>query len=328
MMSFRWDEYLFQVTNVRPGKDEDELIAALCPTCGKEGHNLWKVSVRLDWGTYHCYRCDGWFSPRTVIHAYEGLTGADLRRRVKEFTEGGRPAYSSLREAMEALSIEQVEVNTDSQIEAIRPPRTRPLDKNARHYLRKRGFGVDVIDHFGLRICLENGIMLGRIFIPVYESNNLIGYQGRTMKGKNPKYYSPPNNNLKHTFYNIDNLVPGWVTLVEGVTSAWATWLHDDPNVIASFGKNISSRQISILSKTEEIFGVNFLFDAETQAVKSALKAARAIHSAKPVRIAFLEEGDPADKPEKIGKALDEAEDYSPHKELRFLRKYHVTKKP
>ncbi len=64
---------------------------------------------------------------------------------------------------------------------------------SAEHHLTRRGISIDVAARYRLVVCVEVGHLLyGRLVIPTYDfwTNTLLGYIGRTLSNRRPKYLS------------------------------------------------------------------------------------------------------------------------------------------
>ena len=115
----------------------------------------------------------------------------------------------------------------------------------ANEYLRSRNFDPAVLaEKFGVGVCVNPvpayGIMRGRIYIPVYSSGQLVGWQGRivTPPDGKPKYYTQ--GSKSRALYNYAQAArQPYVVIVEGVPSVWRI---GDP-AVAIFGKTLSQWQ-------------------------------------------------------------------------------------
>lgn len=115
----------------------------------------------------------------------------------------------------------------------------------ANEYLRSRNFDPAVLaEKFGVGVCVNPvpayGIMRGRIYIPVYSSGQLVGWQGRivTPPDGKPKYYTQ--GSKSRALYNYAQAArQPYVVVVEGVPSVWRI---GDP-AVAIFGKTVSQWQ-------------------------------------------------------------------------------------
>lgn len=316
-MSFDWQAYLDVVSPGLPRrKGGDEIIASLCPSCGKTDN---KISVRLDWGSYRCYRCGEKYTPHKVVIAYEGLSGMSLRARVAEFSRDAmRSKFNSLEEAISSLD-EKASAPSDPEILPLsNPPMISPLSPLAIQYLKGRGFTHEIASHFRLSMC-RSWPYEGRIFIPIEHKGELVSFQARAIGGNvSPRYLFPPRNRSHQVLYNLDNIEPGWAVLVEGVTDAWSVFLHATTNVVASFGKILTDYQKKLMASSR-ISELYIMMDQDAR--KEAVSLAASLYNIKKVRLAFLSEpgSDPASHPHLISNAMDAAEEYSPHKHLRLM---------
>lgn len=315
--TFRWSDYLYEVDRPIESKDGNELILAQCPECGVTDN---RVSVRLDWGTFHCYRCGNWFRPARIVRMYENLSGAALRDRLQQFRSSPASRFDTLEEAIAALDAEMRPTGQKKVVlEAVEPPPVCDLTPDAERYLDERGVDSHVRLFFGLKTC-EGGRMGGRVYIPVISSGVLLGFQARAIYGETPKYLTPKNNRLRQTLYNIDNVREGWLAVVEGPFDVWAVWSYATQNVVGSFGKTFTKEQLTLL--TQHRGGIYLMLDPD--AFGEALKQAAILWSfgKRHIKIAMLPKDDPSADPQAIAPALDNAPIYAPERHLSLAVKY------
>jgi len=94
-----------------------------------------------------------------------------------------------------------------------------------------------------------------RLVVPIYEENEMVGYQGRDLTGKaNLKYLTPAGFNIMDYLYNVDFVEPrSSIILVEGIIDAWRLGF----GTVATFSTVVSAIQRSKLFKlkpTELVF--------------------------------------------------------------------------
>ncbi len=166
---------------------------------------------------------------------------------------------------------------------------------DARQYMFNRGFDPDYIgQQFNVAYCYNSDLYplaVGRIIVPVYMDNILVGWQGRltydTINKKIPKYFTLPNFRTQLCLYNYDGARQSpYVIVCEGVTDVWRL---GSPGV-ALFGKSMSKRQADLLTNWETII---LLLDPETDEESSSIY--NRLSAIKPVINVQLTGSDPAD---------------------------------
>jgi 5S rRNA maturation endonuclease (ribonuclease M5) len=144
----------------------------------------------------------------------------------------------------------------------------KPIHTN---YLQKRGYNVvTLVDRYKIKGTLDIGKYPYRIIIPIYYNNELVTYQTRTIrKSDKSKYINcDPENEIipiKETLYNYGQCRGNYVIVTEGVMKVWKL----QKNVVATFGKNFTNKQIELLLKFEYVF---MFFDPDEAGKKGAKK--------------------------------------------------------
>lgn len=166
---------------------------------------------------------------------------------------------------------------------------------DARQYLVSRDFNPDYIGtEFNVAYCYNSTrypLAVGRIIVPVYMENILVGWQGRltydTTNKKIPKYFTLPNFRTQLCLYNYDGALQSpYVIVCEGVTDVWRL---GSPGV-ALFGKSMSSKQADLLTRWETIV---LLLDPDTE--DEGITIYNKLANVRPVIKVQLTDYDPAD---------------------------------
>ena len=70
-----------------------------------------------------------------------------------------------------------------------------------------RGLTKETLEEFGAGMCISKGTFAGRFIIPLHdEKGSLVGYAGRSIDGKEPKYLFPASAHGFHKKYLVFNL--------------------------------------------------------------------------------------------------------------------------
>jgi len=147
---------------------------------------------------------------------------------------------------------------------------TKYMPKLAFEYLQKRGFEPYKISaKYKLRFFNHLGNFKFRIFIPVFENNEMVTFTTRDYSGyANVKYLHNKGVPIKHYLYNID-MAKENILIVEGVTDVWRM----GDGAIATFGIEYTKEQLLKIAR----LGANkiiIMFDDEENAQKQAEKLA------------------------------------------------------
>ncbi len=142
-----------------------------------------------------------------------------------------------------------------------------PEDHPAIQYLSERGFDpVWLEDMFRLVFCLEdaNENVSGRIIIPVYRENKLVGWQARYVGEPPadyiPKYYTMPGLPKRQVLYNYDvAMYSRFGVIVEGVTDVWRVGNQG----VAILGSTMSNQQIALAKAAWGEQGIGLMLDPE-----------------------------------------------------------------
>lgn len=209
-----------------------------CPFCDDDGfHAAWHSGT----GVMSCFRC-GKLSVTKTCSSLFGLTAKELDRvHVKTTVEPGE---------------EVVEWNKKiTEVEL--PLNTYPVSewRMASNYIKNRG-----LSPFNNSIYCTTHLSNYpfRIIIPIYYEGKLISWQGRTYMDQEPKYLNLSDHKqrfpMKQTFYNW-TLLEEEVVLCEGIFDVWSgKLLYPELHFIASFGKQLTERQLSMLSSRKKVW--------------------------------------------------------------------------
>jgi DNA primase len=194
-----------------------------CPIhSGAEGDRAFHVNVEKN--IFHCFSCGAKGGVLELAAALDGVSireaglklqdvfiahqGSGERRTAGTARTGSKPA-------------EQVK-----EPEVINPPLTFQLRVESSHeYGLSRGLTRQTLEEFGAGMCASKGTFAGRFVIPLHdETGVLVGYAGRSVDGKEPKYLFPASArgfHKKYLLFNLHRVVKnsdfhGPVVVVEG----------------------------------------------------------------------------------------------------------------
>jgi len=133
-------------------------------------------------------------------------------------------------------------------------------------YLEGRRFNIDYLfKYFRVLYCLDdpNPMVAGRIIIPVYMNEQLLGWQARYVGDEDlppniPKYYTAPGTQRNQIVYNYD-IARGhsFGVLVEGPTDVWRTGI----SAVATLGSAVSKTHIQLMQAAWVDGGMGLMMD-------------------------------------------------------------------
>lgn len=246
-------------------------LKGTCPNCGR----IDKFGVNLTRNRTNCFVCGFNPTPAKLIMDLEGFT--EFRELLSFLgTFKGRLYLDPIVERIERVDVKLPEGYTNILFGK------SLLARQARKYIRSRGFEIDEVAYKGWGYC-TSGPYLGYIIMPFYVGNKLFYFNGRRYLGSGPKYNNPKIEDFgigkSLIIYNLDALsVYDEISLVEGVINA--DTLGD--NAVASGGKKISHYQISAILKSP-VEKVNILLDPD--AIADSIKIGLEMVYHKKIRI-------------------------------------------
>lgn len=265
------------------------LLAPVCPSCGKGGYK---------WGIYigpetegkkpfmsHCFKCGA--TTRTLDQLLDLVGRSDLKIEEKaSFAPLEIPTFYQLHN-------EEI----DDELSVIdMPDGWKRCFRN--DYLRKRGFNADDYEYFpvgttrGMNFkfddyvvfpIIDNGDMVGYVSRHIWSKDELDAYNTRARwagKYEKRRYNNSTENNFVKLLYNYDSVIEDetdTVILCEGIFDVIALTrqleLYDNHQIaaVATFGKKISQTQIYKL-QSKGVRNIVIGYDADAR--DSILRAA------------------------------------------------------
>ena len=245
-----------------------------CPFCVKHGktpdtkHHLYINTEKL---VGHCFRCgeivkfskDKIISTDSPVREIEKIKQKYVLKRLPKCTklETDNPGYEYLIHRFKKLmSVEEIE---------------------------------NRIDELNMMYCVDERIKkhYSRIIFPVFYESNLVGFQGRSIYGEEPKYLTENINgfNVKDYFFNINNALGSKrVYVFEGPLDVFPC----NNECIAVMGKEFKAHQIRLLSNNFK----EVVICLDSDAVMGLEKIAKQLVGiADKLGIITLETGDPGE---------------------------------
>lgn len=260
-----------------------------CVYCRDHSNHL---GINLEEKIFHCWIC--------------GRTGdvIDLVRKIERLRFA--QAVDRLDEFQEALFIEgRRRDNGESVWDDVLPGNFSPLRRGreprpVREYFKRRNFGLDICQEFGLGYGVPPGEYEDQLIVPVWLNGEVVSFQ--TVNLKTGRYLHCPEGRAivpnNKGAYGLD-----WtkkhdrVFIVEGVTDVWRL---GKGRAVATFTKNYTRPQVLLLDRTLKGKRVRILYDADAQLDGERLsKDLGLFGGVAEAIVVHLEWGDPADLEDK-----------------------------
>jgi DNA primase len=199
---------------------DDIKITCVNPLCDDETDHLW---INLEKSVYHCWKCG---------YAGKIVNNKEIMKILRQQKYRAPAKKTSTTDSLSLIKPE--EFVTIGSLKK---------DHQARKYIDSRGITVET--------CEENGVMYspqgklyGRLVFPIRSMNQIVGWQGRSIYDKNPKYIVF--GKKSSGFYSM-RAMPDYqkfVIIFEGVFDV----LKVPDFGLCIFGKKISPEQSRLLS--------------------------------------------------------------------------------
>ena len=182
-------------------KTGDELRGA-CPIHKGEGTRTFQVNVNKN--AFQCFSCKAHGNVLDFVASLESCTVREAALKLQSwFLAGESGSYP------ERASQKMEDTTGEGKpAEDINPPLTFQLRVDAEHeYGVSRGVRRETLQYFAAGLCLSKGTFSGRFVIPLHnEQGELVGYAGRSIDNREPKYLFPSAENGFYKRYLLFNL--------------------------------------------------------------------------------------------------------------------------
>lgn len=216
-------------------------LSGECPFCGRDRYDL-KLFVNARTGKGVCHHCGTGFNPAQFVMAH---ADCDYKEAAKLLYDGDNVS-AFMKDEPEVINA------------PVWFPATAELTLGAREYLRSRGIGKALINHFRIKSCMVDTEVDGkivrtanRIIIPVMDAGGKVtAWQGRDITGMaKPKYLFPSHFKRREYVFNIHGIPDNasYLIVCEGVFDVFGWWQAGFRNVVATFGKAISDDQLALI---------------------------------------------------------------------------------
>jgi DNA primase len=232
-------------------RKKDDELRGRCPIHHGQGERSFHVNLTKN--AYQCFSCKSKGNVLDLVAAMEGCSVRDAALKLKAWFKVGEsesppPQVPATAERNKAASKVPAVIN---------PPLSFQLRVNHAHeYGLSRGLTKETLEYFGAGLCLSKGTFSGRFVIPLHnEVGELVGYAGRSIDDREPKYLFPSSEKGFQKRYLLFNLhrvlreIPkaSRVVLVEGFISTMKL-NQAGYSALAMLGSSISAEQEELLA--------------------------------------------------------------------------------
>lgn len=324
-MAFDFGEYIEENLDFRQqvSKPEEYQIDCINPDCDDNWRHRKKMAVNVDKGVAYCFKCGTTYRKIDFVAEVEGISRFAALKIVKSGAPRRTYGVNRLEAALDSVSAAP---EVDVPCGTVKMPYSINItpDSEPGRYLKERQFGMEIINHFGLRY-QPAGPYGRRILIPIYYEGQLVTFQARAIDNVDPKYLFPREgaSQFQSVLYNWDEAKKfKTLILVEGVTDLWRLWSLGFRNGAATFGKSLKSEQRQLILNNSNIETVIFFWDGE--ALDKIYQASRDLTGFVNVLAAELPDGmepDNCPNPQKYFDTAIDPRNFSPlQKKLRGRR--------
>lgn len=271
-----------------------------CPIHKGEGERTFHVSLAKN--AFHCFSCHAKGNVLDLVAALEKVSVREAALKLQEWFLGGAAASGEgEREAGPEKSAPALPGEPEKATEpaVVNPPLTFQLRVGAGHeYGQSRGLTRETLEYFGAGLCLSKGMFAGRFVVPLHdEQGRLVGYAGRSIDGKEPKYLFPSGEKGFHKKYLLFNLHRALkeasgddpVVVVEGFIGCMRVKEAAGFPCVAIMGSSLSEEQEELL--VEHFNRVVLLFDGDDAGRAAAEDCVRRLARKIFVRAIYLADG-------------------------------------
>jgi len=244
-------------------RNEDELRGR-CPIHQGEGDRTFHASISKN--AFHCFSCKARGNVLDFVAAMEKCSVRDAALKVQEWFslpvgESGAAKAPASTGGKKTAPEKQTPIN---------PPLGFQLRVDQSHgYGLSRGVSREVLEYFGAGLCVSKGTFSGRFIIPLHDQlGQLVGYAGRSIDSKEPKYLFPSGEkgfyksrllfNLHRVVKEVEGDQP--VVVVEGFFDCMKVKQAGYP-CVALMGSSLSEQQEEMLCS--EFGRVILMFDGD-----------------------------------------------------------------
>jgi DNA primase len=228
-------------------KSRDQLRGR-CPIHKGEGERTFHVSLTKE--AFNCFSCGAKGNVLDFVAAMEGCTIREAALKLQEWFGVGE-GRAAARKAPKTKADRPA-----GQATVVNPPLGFELRVDPEYeYGPKRGLSPETVRRFGAGLCLSKGMFSGRYVMPLHDGEGqLVGYAGRSIDGREPKYLFPAGEKgfqKRHLLFNLHREIEKpaeerWAVVVEGFFDAMKVAQAGYP-CVALLGSTLSAEQEELL---------------------------------------------------------------------------------
>ncbi len=226
---------------------EDIKITCVNPTCDDEKEHLW---INLEKSIYHCWKCG--YKGRVVNNKL--ILNALKQRKYRQ------PVKMSFSSGQMEDSLKVIDPSLFVHLESLR------LDHQAIKYIKSRGVTTDACSKMGGMYSPVDRLY-GRIVFPIKDNDKIVGWQGRSVYGRTPKYLIFGKKSLG--MYSMKPLAAyrSFIIIFEGIFDV----LKVPEYSISILGKKLSGVQLRILSTFLQVKTIFIMLDSDANKEELAM---------------------------------------------------------
>lgn len=275
-----------------------------CPI--HKGDGARSFHADLSKNAFHCFSCGAKGNVLDFVAAMEQASIRDAALKLQEWflAESDTASREPVAQHQTGPEPHQVEPGAEQpesgKTEAVNAPLTFQLKVNMNHeYGQNRGLTPQTLAHFGAGFCQSRGMFAGRFVIPLHnEVGQLVGYAGRSIDGREPKYLFPSSDRGFHkkrllfNFHRVKLNEPERHTplvIVEGFFDCMKVSQAGLP-CVAILGSSLSTEQERVLVDNFEL--VVLLFDGDAAGKAATEDCLKRLSRQVFVRVVAVPEGE------------------------------------
>ncbi len=244
---------------------DDIKVTCVSPTCDDETNHLW---ISVEKMVYHCWKCG--FKGKVI-------NNPDVMKVLKDSKHVKAGVKTNVTDSLSLIDPD--EFVTISSLKK---------EHQARKYIDSRGISVEICELIG-GMYSPQGKLYGRLVFPIRGPNGIVGWQGRSIYGKDPKYIVFGKKSVG--FYATKQLCEykSFVIIFEGIFDV----LKVPEFGLSILGKRISPEQVRLLSTFLSVENVFVMLDSDAN--ESELELCNALNEHFRTIPIQLKKGDPGD---------------------------------
>lgn len=227
----------------------EKAVGVRCPFCSD---NKRHCGVFLDHGNYYCFRCGRKGNLFTLLRAIANITYYEFKTLTRtDIPQGKQTVVDRIRETFTATPVAST-LTKQAAVTLPGIPITEQTDNPVLlAWLAKKHITIQTCIDYSARITGRMGEYANRLILPIWDEYYRVAtWQARDITGQaRTKYLSRHGVPINQFLYWTDVQVGEPIYLVEGIFDVWRM----DRNAVASFGRNLSSKQRILLASNDTI---------------------------------------------------------------------------